>query len=137
MEKFILNKLTELKDEQIVSFHVPGHKSGKIFKKLGYDNVEVICHGITEPAKTPVDTPYLLPVEKATRNVFGPYMVYPNRPSTAPDYLWTNILGLPTIQVRWCDATSDNHAPNEHLTLSNYIKGTELTATVLKEISEM
>ena len=37
MEKFILNKLTELKDEQIVSFHVPGHKSGKIFKKLGYD----------------------------------------------------------------------------------------------------
>ena len=106
-------------------------------KKLGYDNVEVICHGITEPAKTPVDTPYLLPVEKATRNVFGPYMVYPNRPSTAPDYLWTNILGLPTIQVRWCDATSDNHAPNEHLTLSNYIKGTELTATVLKEISEM
>ena len=106
-------------------------------KKLGYDNVEVICHGITEPTKTPVDTPYLLPVEKATRNVFGPYMVYPNRPSTAPDYLWTNILGLPTIQVRWCDATSDNHAPNEHLTLSNYIKGTELTATVLKEISEM
>ncbi len=90
-----------------------------------------------QPAKTPVDTPYLLPVEKATRNVFGPYMVYPNRPSTAPDYLWTNILGLPTIQVRWCDATSDNHAPNEHLTLSNYIKGTELTATVLKEISEM
>ena len=37
MEKFILNKLIELKDEQIVSFHVPGHKSGKIFKKLGYD----------------------------------------------------------------------------------------------------
>ena len=62
-----------------------------------------------QPAKTPVDTPYLLPVEKATQNVFGPYMVYPNRPSTAPDYL----------------------------TLSNYIKGTELTATVLKEISEM
>ena len=90
-----------------------------------------------QPAKTPVDTPYLLPVEKATQNVFGPYMVYPNRPSPAPDYLWTNILGLPTIQVRWCDATSDNHAPNEHLTLSNYIKGTELTATVLKEISEM
>ena len=31
------NKLIELKDEQIVSFHIPGHKSGKIFKKLGYD----------------------------------------------------------------------------------------------------
>ena len=51
--------------------------------------------------------------------------------------LWTNVLKLPAIQVRWSDADSDNHAPNEHLTLSNYIKGTELTATVLKEISEM
>ena len=106
-------------------------------KELGYDNVEVICHGITEPAKTPVDTPYLAPVEAATGKVFGNYMIYPNRPSTAPDYLWTNILGLPTIQVRWCDATSDNHAPNEHLTLENYLKGIELTATVLKEVSEM
>ncbi len=106
-------------------------------KDLGYDNVEVFCHGVTAPAKTPVDTPYLEPVKKATTAVFGKNMVYPNRPSTAPDYLWTNILGLPTIQVRWCDATSDNHAPNEHLTLSNYLRGIELTATVLKEISEM
>lgn len=106
-------------------------------KDLGYDNVEVICHGITEPAKTPVDTPYLKPVKEAVKKVFGPYMVYPNRPSTAPDYLWTNILGLPTIQVRWCDPTSDNHAPNEHLTLSNYIRGTQLTAMVFKEIGEM
>ena len=62
---------------------------------------------------------------------------YPNRPSTAPDYLWTNILGLPTIQVRWCDATSDNHEPNEHLTYPIISKGLEFTATVLKEISKM
>lgn len=109
----------------------------KYIRDLGYDNVEVICHGITEPSKTPVDTPYLAPVEKATAAVFGNYMIYPNRPSTAPDYLWTNILGLPAIQVRWCDAKSDNHAPNEHLTLDNYLKGIELTATALKEISEM
>ena len=90
-----------------------------------------------QPAKTPVDTPYLLPVEKATRNVFGPYMVYPNRPSTAPDYLWTNILGLPTIQVRWCDATSDNHAPNEHLSIKEYMDGIALTVCALQAVSEI
>lgn len=128
-----------------IDMRLVAHQDGKkilenlrsYIKELGYDNVEVICHGITEPAKTPVDTPYLAPVEAATGKVFGNYMIYPNRPSTAPDYLWTNILGLPTIQVRWCDATSDNHAPNEHLTLENYLKGIELTATVLKEVSEM
>ena len=106
-------------------------------KELGYDNVEVICHGITEPSKTPTTTPYLEPIERATGAIFGKYMIHPNRPSTAPDYLWTNILGLPAIQVRWCDSNSDNHAPNEHLTLSNYLRGIELTATVFKVISEM
>lgn len=106
----------------------------KYIKDLGYDNVEVICHGITPPSKTPLDTPYLAPIQHATEQVFGCSMVYPNRPSTAPDYFWTSLLKTPTIQVRWCDFDSDNHAPNEHLTLSNYLRGIRLTATVLHEI---
>lgn len=64
-------------------------------------------------------------------------MVYPNRPSTAPDYFWTSLLKTPTIQVRWCDFDSDNHAPNEHLTLNNYLRGMQLTATVLNKIGSM
>ena len=56
-------------------------------------------------AKTPVDTRITASSGKR-QDIFGPYITYPNRPSTAPDYLWTNILGLPTIKVRWCDATS-------------------------------
>lgn len=38
MENYILNKLEELRDDNLISFHVPGHKMGKIFKKLGYEN---------------------------------------------------------------------------------------------------
>lgn len=106
-------------------------------RDLGYDNVEVICHGITPPSKTPIDTPYLAPVERATDAVFGKSMIYPNRPSTAPDYFWTSLLKTPTIQVRWCDFDSDNHAPNEHLSLNNYLRGIQLTATAIHEISKM
>ncbi len=106
-------------------------------RSLGYDNVEVICHGVTPPSKTPIDTPYLAPVQRATDRVFGKSMVYPNRPSTAPDYFWTSLLKTPTIQVRWCDFDSDNHAPNEHLRLENYLRGIQLTATALKEIGEL
>lgn len=109
----------------------------KYIKDLGYDNVEVICHGITPPSKTPIDTPYLAPIEQATDEVFGKSMVYPNRPSTAPDYFWTSLLKTPTIQVRWCDFDSDNHAPNEHLTLNNYLRGMQLTASVLNKIGSM
>ena len=57
----------------------------KYIKDLGYDNVEVICHGITPPSKTPLDTPYLAPIQHATEQVFGCSMVYPNlsRPRSA------------------------------------------------------
>ena len=39
MGNYILNKLEELRDDNLVSFHVPGHKMGKIFQKLGYENI--------------------------------------------------------------------------------------------------
>ena len=39
MTNYIINKLTELKKEDIVSFHVPGHKSGKIYDRLGYREI--------------------------------------------------------------------------------------------------
>lgn len=39
MGKYILTKLQELRDENLVSFHVPGHKIGRIYKKLGYKDI--------------------------------------------------------------------------------------------------
>ncbi|CAH2215182.1 aminotransferase class I/II-fold pyridoxal phosphate-dependent enzyme [Tepidibacter aestuarii] len=34
----IINKLNDIKNSDIVSFHVPGHKNGKIFDRLGYSD---------------------------------------------------------------------------------------------------
>ena len=39
MGKYILTKLQELRDENLVSFHVPGHKIGSIYEKLGYKQI--------------------------------------------------------------------------------------------------
>ncbi len=39
MEKFIYNRLKELKDSDIVSFHMPGHKYGRVFDELGYGDI--------------------------------------------------------------------------------------------------
>lgn len=44
MTNYILNKLESLRNDNLVSFHVPGHKMGKIFHKLGYKNImKIIC----------------------------------------------------------------------------------------------
>ncbi|WP_099191028.1 aminotransferase class I/II-fold pyridoxal phosphate-dependent enzyme [Tepidibacter mesophilus] len=34
----IINKLNDIKNSNIISFHVPGHKNGKIFDRLGYSD---------------------------------------------------------------------------------------------------
>src|SRR5699024_11805502 len=39
MKKYILNQLGEIVNNNIVSFHVPGHKLGKIYDRLGYSNI--------------------------------------------------------------------------------------------------
>ena len=100
-------------------------------RKLGYENVEVQMKGGVLPSKTPVDHEYVPVISQVTKEVYGDYVVYPCRPSTAPDFLWTKVMGLPAIQVRWSDPDSDNHAPNEHLSIEEYLKGIELTARVL------
>lgn len=119
---------------------VPGQKPLEIFQKVkdylaSLDDPAVTVSledGYLEPSKTTVDTPFLPSIEKVTQEIYGSYVIYPCRPSSAPDYLWTNILGLPAIQVRWSDADSDNHAPNEHLSIDEYFKGIALTIKVLE-----
>lgn len=39
MGNYILKKLEDIQDSQLISFHVPGHKTGKIFDKLGYKDI--------------------------------------------------------------------------------------------------
>ena len=122
---------------------VEGMDPDDIFQKvkryileLGYTNVEFSYKGGTYPSKTPVENQYVPVIAQVTQEVYGSHVIYPCRPSSAPDYLWTKILGLPAIQVRWSDPDSNNHAPNEHMTVSEYIRGIELTVKVLHALGQ-
>ena len=39
MEKSIINQLNNIVETDLISFHMPGHKLGKIYDKLGYTNI--------------------------------------------------------------------------------------------------
>ncbi|MEG1284458.1 MAG: aminotransferase class I/II-fold pyridoxal phosphate-dependent enzyme [Romboutsia sp.] len=39
MENLILNELQNIVETKVISFHMPGHKLGKIYEKLGYKNI--------------------------------------------------------------------------------------------------
>ncbi|TCO71015.1 aminotransferase class I/II-fold pyridoxal phosphate-dependent enzyme [Marinisporobacter balticus] len=49
-DSIIFKKLTKLSQDHIVSFHVPGHKNGNIYKKYKnhYLNNELLCFDVTE-----------------------------------------------------------------------------------------
>ncbi len=36
---FIINELSNILNDEVISFHMPGHKKGRIYEKLGYRNV--------------------------------------------------------------------------------------------------
>ena len=39
METSIINQLKEIVDMDLTSFHMPGHKLGKVYDKLGYSEI--------------------------------------------------------------------------------------------------
>lgn len=120
----------------------PGQDGEAVFRRiadyvaeLGYDNAELVYEGCIPPSRTDVSTPFLPAIEEICSQIYGEYILYPCRPSSAPDFLWTDILRLPAIQVRWSDADSDNHAPNEHLSIREYFDGIVLTACAFPAVA--
>ena len=51
---------------------------------MGYDNVKIENDGYIPSSKTDVNTPYLPAVEEICRDIYGEYVIYPCRPSSAP-----------------------------------------------------
>lgn len=140
------NGIVPAKAEALIDVRlVPGQDPESVYQKIrtfveSFQMPEVTVEkepGEIPPSKTPVDTPYLPAIREICQDVYGEYVIYPCRPSSAPDFLWTNILKLPAIQVRWSDPDSDNHAPNEHLSIKEYLDGIVLTVCALQAVADV
>ena len=52
-----------------------------------------------------------------------------------PDYVFTHVLGIPSILVPYANADESNHAPNENIRVENFMRGVKCCASVLQRIS--
>jgi hypothetical protein len=50
---------------------------------------------------------------------------------TLPDYVFTQILGVPSVIVPYANHDEQNHAPNENLRLAYFFAGIRTTLHVL------
>jgi len=100
-------------------------------------NVRVIHHGHMFPSRTRADLPVCQTVVRAIRAAYGREpLVMPALGGSLPDYVWTRLLGLPSVGVPYANADEANHAPNENMRLDCFFQGIHASAQVIHELGQ-
>jgi len=90
----------------------------------GYANIEIRSLKSTPASRTSLDDPFVPLVKQAVALGFGREpLVVPSLGGTTPDYVFTKLLGLPSIVVPLAPYDENNHAPNESTKVSLYLAG--------------
>lgn len=55
---------------------------------------------------------------------------------TGPQYVFTDILNIPSVQVPYANVDEDNHAPNENMGVKEYLNGVRTSCSVLLNLGE-
>lgn len=94
--------------------------------------VEFIRQGGMDPSKTPLESPFTVPLRQAYVAAQGeePLLV-PAMGGSLPDYVWTKILGVPSFQTPYANHDEANHAPNENMEVDLFVKGIKTGAAIL------
>jgi acetylornithine deacetylase/succinyl-diaminopimelate desuccinylase-like protein len=122
---------------------VPNQKPDEIFEKLvrhlkkhGFGDIEIVRHGSTEPAKTPINDPFVGLVAKTAEKVYGKKaVVYPLSAGSGPMHLFRNLLEYPVVSAGCGHPESNTHAPNENLKIESFITGTKFIATLISDFA--
>lgn len=93
-------------------------------KDRGYAGIEIRNLKGTPASRTPLDHPLVPRVKAAVAKGFGREpLVVPSLGGTTPDFVFTRLLGLPSIVVPLAPYDENNHAPNESTKVSLYLAG--------------
>jgi len=88
------------------------------------------------PSKTPIDHPYVAIVRRAVEKGFGRApLVVPSMGATTPDYVFTRVLGMPSILVPFAPYDENNHVANESTKVSLYLDGIKASAHIIDELA--
>jgi acetylornithine deacetylase/succinyl-diaminopimelate desuccinylase-like protein len=95
----------------------------------GYGNMTIDRISGYPGSRTPLDHPCARLVRDAVARGFGrePHLV-PSLGGTTPEYLFTKVLGCPTVMVPYAPHDESNHAPNERTKVSTYLGGIRTSA---------
>jgi acetylornithine deacetylase/succinyl-diaminopimelate desuccinylase-like protein len=106
----------------------------KHLKGGGFGDVEVVNLGGYEPAKAPVDDPFIVRVVETAGKVYGYNpVVLPSMAGTSPIYVIRNWMGIPVASGGGVSYPgSKAHAPNENIRIKDYVNSIKFVASLIK-----
>src|SRR3954469_468874 len=123
---------------------VGGQDPQKVFEAIrkfaadrGYKNIEVRNLKATPASRTALDHPIVPKVKAAVEKGFGKkVLVVPSLGGTTPDFVFTRLLGLPSIVIPLAPYDENNHAPNESTKVSLYLAGIRSGLHLIEALAE-
>jgi acetylornithine deacetylase/succinyl-diaminopimelate desuccinylase-like protein len=101
-------------------------------------DVELVRQGSMDPSKTPLDSPYAAPIQRALALTKGEEpMLHPAMGGSLPEYAFTKTLGIPCFGVPLANPDEANHAPNENMEVERFVRGIKTAAAILVELGQM
>ena len=102
----------------------------------GYHGIEIKSMKGTPASRTPLDHPMVPMVKDAVAKGFGREpLVVPSLGGTTPDFVFTKLLGIPSIVVPLAPYDENNHAPNESTKVSLYLAGVRSGMHLLESLA--
>jgi acetylornithine deacetylase/succinyl-diaminopimelate desuccinylase-like protein len=98
--------------------------------------VRVSQRAAVPPSRTPIDTPFSAPVQRAVEASWNirPWL-QPRLGGTIPDFVFTRTLAVPSLLVPYAPADMRHHAADEHLPLEALHRGVRTSAAICLELS--
>ena len=123
---------------------VPDMRPEDILKKLrahldrqGFEDIELEYLAGVNPARTPIDSPWVRLVAETAEEIYGREpVIAPTMAGTGPMYEFAEILGMP-IATSGVDHPSHKiHAPNENITEEDFLYGAKHAALIMQRFGE-
>lgn len=106
--------------------------------KMGFDDIEIKFLGGEAPARTRLDDPFVKLVADSATSVYGmPMILVPMIGGSGPNHLFIENLNVPIVTAGVSYPESQNHAPNENIRISDFIKGTKHMTRIIKNFSKL
>lgn len=102
----------------------------------GFPDLEYERGMFYRPSRTPTDHPLREAVAEAVRIGFGHEpLIVPLSGGSGPRYIWSDIVGIPMIEIAYAQYNALAHAPNENMAVDRFRQGILTSACLFQKLA--